>query len=48
MKKNPKAFIDYLQTINVFENLEDYNPKKKRKALIVFHDMIVHLEANKN
>ena len=49
MKKNPKAFIDYSQTINdVFENLEDYNPKKRRKALIVFHDMIVDLEANKN
>ena len=25
--KNPKTFLDYLQTIDdVFENLEDYNP----------------------
>ena len=28
--KNPKAFIDYLQTIdNVYENLEDYNQQRK-------------------
>ena len=27
--KNPKAFIDYSQTIDdVYENLEDYNPTK--------------------
>ena len=30
--KNPKAFIDYSQIIDgVYENLEDYNPTKKRK-----------------
>ena len=35
--KNPKAFIDYLQTTDhVYENLEDYNPKRKRRVLIVF------------
>ena len=29
--KNPKAFIDYSQTnYDVYENLEDYNPKKER------------------
>ena len=27
--KNPKAIIDYSQTIDVCENLEDYNPTKK-------------------
>ena len=28
--KNPKAFIDYLQTTDDgYENLEDYNPTKK-------------------
>ena len=27
--KNPKAFIDYSQIIDdVYENLEDYNPRK--------------------
>ena len=44
--KNPKAFIDYLQTIdNVHENLEDYNPAKK--VLTVFADMTVDMEASK-
>ena len=28
--KNPKAFIDYSKTIDVYENLEDYNPTKKK------------------
>ena len=39
--KIPKAFIDYWETIDdVYENLEDYNPTKKRRLLIVFDDMI--------
>ena len=39
--RNPKAFIDYSQTTDdVDENLEDYNPTKKRRVLIVFDDMI--------
>ena len=47
--KNPKAFIDYSQTINdVYENLEDYNPAKKRKVLIVFDDMIADRNLIKN
>ena len=38
--KNPKAFNDYSQTTDdVYENLEDYNPTKKRKVLMVFDDM---------
>ena len=46
--KNPKAFIDYSQTIDdVYENLKDYNPTKKRKIPIVFDNMIVDMEANK-
>ena len=46
--KNPKAFNDYSQTIdNVYENLEDYNPTKKRRVLIVFHGMIADMESNK-
>ena len=45
--KNPKAFADYSQTLDdVYEKLEDYNPRKKR-ALIVFHDMIADMESNK-
>ena len=46
--KNPKVFIDYSQTVDdIYENLEDYNPKK-RKLLIVFDDMIADMEGNKN
>ena len=38
--KNTKASTDYSQTIhNVYENLEDYNPTKKRKVLIVFDEI---------
>ena len=41
-------FIDYSQTIgDVHENLEDYNPTKKRKLLMVFDDMIADMESNK-
>ena len=44
--KNPKAFIYYSQTNDdVYQNLEDYNPTKKRKLLIVF-DMRADIEAN--
>ena len=46
--KNPKAFIDYSHTIDdVYENLEDYNPTKKRGVLIVFDGMIVDIKSNK-
>ena len=39
--KNPKTFIDYSQTIDdAYENLEDCNPTKKRRVLIVFDDVI--------
>ena len=46
--KNPKAFIDYSQVIDdVYENLKNYNPTKKRRVLIVFDDMIADMESNK-
>ena len=46
--KNPKAFIYYSQTVDdVYENLEDYNPTKKTRLLIVFDDMIADMEFNK-
>ena len=45
---NPKAFTDYSQTIDdVYGNLEDYNPLKKRRVLIEFDDMIEDMESNK-
>ena len=45
--RNPKAFIDYSQIVNVYENLEDYNQKKKRRVLNVADDMIGEKESNK-
>ena len=46
--KNPKAFIDYSQTIDdIYKNLEDYNPTKKRRVLTVFDDIITDMESNK-
>ena len=45
---NPKPLINRSQTIDdVYENLENYNPTKKQKVLIVFHDMIADMESNK-
>ena len=31
----------------VYKNIEDYNPNKKRKVLVVFEDMIAHMFNNK-
>ena len=36
-----------IQKHDVYENLEDYNPKKKRRVLIVFDDMIADMKSNK-
>ena len=36
-----KAFIEFSNNIqDVYKNIEDYNPRKDRKLLIVFDDMI--------
>ena len=32
---------------NVYENIDDYNPNRKRKTLIVFDDMIADIMSNK-
>ena len=33
--------------MDVYENIEEYNPNKKRKILIVFDDMISDILSNK-
>ena len=44
---DPNAFIQCFNNMNdVFENIHDYNPSRKRKALIVFDDMIADIMAN--
>ena len=47
-KPNPKAFIEYSNTMDdAYNNIDDYNSKRKRKVLIVFDDMIADIKANK-
>ena len=42
------AFIEYSNnTDDIYENIEAYNKKRKRKAFIVFDDMISHVVSNK-
>ena len=42
--KDPKAFMEYSNDMeDVYKNIENYNPAKKRKILIVFDDMIADM-----
>ena len=42
------AFIVYSNTIDdVYNNIDNYNSKRKRKVLIVFDDMIADIMTNK-
>ena len=46
---DPKAFMEYSNDMqDVYKNIEDYNPIKKRKILIVFDDMIADIINNNN
>ena len=45
---DPKDFMDYSNNMqDVYKNIEEYNPGKNRKVLIVFHDMIADMINNK-
>ena len=40
-----KAFIEYSNDMDdIYKNIEEYNPNKKQKILIVFDDMILLLQ----
>ena len=40
--------MDYSNDMqDVYKNIEDYNPRKNRKVLIVFDDMIADMIKNK-
>ena len=44
---NPNAFIESSNTMDdVYKNINDYSPIRKRKKLIVFDDMIADIMAN--
>ena len=43
-----KTFIECSNNMdNIYENIEEYNPNKECKILIVFDDMIVDILSNK-
>ena len=45
---DPNAFIECSNTMDdVYENIDDYNPNRKRKILILFDDMIADIMTNK-
>ena len=42
-----KAFTEYFQcVVHVYNNIDDYNPSRKKKGLIVFDDMIPDIMTN--
>ena len=44
---DPKTFMEYSNDMqDVYENIEDYNPIKKREVLIIFDDMIADMINN--
>ena len=46
--KYPKAFIEYSNNmLEVYKNIEEYNPSRKSNVLIVLHDMISDMISNK-
>ena len=45
---DPKAFIEYSNDMrDLYKNINDCNPDKENKILIVFHDMIADMIHNK-
>ena len=45
---DPNAFIECSNRMDdVYQNIDDYNPSRKRKILIVFDDMITDIMSNK-
>ena len=46
--KDPTAFIEYSSNMDdIYDDINDYNKKRKRKVLIVFDDMISHVMSSK-
>ena len=45
---DPTAFIEYGNSMDdIYDNIEDYNKKRRRKLSIVFEDMIIHVMSDK-
>ena len=46
--KDKNAFIEHSNSMDdIYENIDDYNKKRKRKVLIVFDGMISHVMSDK-
>ena len=46
--KDSKVFIEFFNNMdNIYENIKEYNPNKKRKMLIAFDNMIADMLRNK-
>ena len=45
---DPNAFIEYSQCLDVYNNIDDYNPNRNRKSLVVFDDMTADIMKNLN
>ena len=46
--KDSKAFVEYLNNMDdIYKNIQEYNPNKKRNILIVFDDMIADTLSNR-
>ena len=46
---DPNAFTEFSNRMDdVDQNIDDYNPSRKRKILIVFDDVIADIMTNKN
>ena len=45
---DPNAFIEYSNTMDdIYNNIDYYNSKRKRKVLVVFDDMFADIMTNK-
>ena len=45
---DPSVFIEYSNAmVDVYNNIDDYNPKRKKRILIVFDDVIADVMTNK-
>ena len=45
---DPKALIEYSNDMHVYKNIDNYNPDKENKILIVFDDMTADMINIKN
>ena len=44
---DPSASTEYSDTmVDVYDNIDDYNPRRKKKILIVFDDMVADIMTN--